>query len=90
MFVDEWVILATTAPLCSVTAVMNLVTLHRTAPRRFLPQEHHSTKTDLNEGINIPTPKETDHTLPIMFPDMGDISAGHNPATILTVIGAAV
>ena len=44
LFVDEWVILATTAPVHSVTAVMNLATLQRTAPTRFLPQEHHATK----------------------------------------------
>ena len=79
---DEQVILAASASMCSVTAVMNLVTLHRTAQTRFLPQEHHTTKTDLIQGIDIPTSKGKDHIPPIMVPDMGDISANHNPTTI--------
>ena len=41
-FVDEQVILATTAPIYSVTAGMNSATLHKTAPTRFLTQEHHT------------------------------------------------
>ena len=69
---------------------MNLATLHRTVPTRFLPQEHHATRTDLIQGINISTPKGTDHTPPILVPDMGDISAGHSPATIPTVTKATV
>ena len=89
-FVDKQVILATTAPMPSVMAVMNLATLHRAAPTRFLPLEHHNTKTDLIQGINIPTPKGTDHTPPIMIPDMGDILAGHSPITIPTVTEAAI
>ena len=40
--------------LHSVTAGMNLATLHRTAPTRFLPQEHHATKKDFIQGIDIP------------------------------------
>ena len=32
-FVDEWVILAATALVHSITAVMNLVTLHKIAPK---------------------------------------------------------
>ena len=36
-----------------------------------IPQEHHVSKTDLIQGINIPTPKETDHTPPTMITDMG-------------------
>ena len=56
LFVDEQVILAATSPMCSVTAAMNLVTLHWTAPPRFLPQEHHATKTDFIQGIDIPAP----------------------------------
>ena len=47
LFVNEWVILAATALMHSVTAVVNLATLHRTATTRFLSQEHHATKTDL-------------------------------------------
>ena len=73
----------------SVTAVMILATLHKTAPTRFLPQEHHSTKTGLVPGHNTPTHKGTDHTPPTRGRDMGDISAGHNHANIPTVTGAA-
>ena len=39
--VDRQVILATTALMPSVMAVINLATLPRTAPTRFLHQEHH-------------------------------------------------
>ena len=46
-FVHKWVILATTALIHSVTDVMNLATLHRTALTRFLHQEHHATNTGL-------------------------------------------
>ena len=77
LFVDAQVILATTALLPSVMAVMNLATLYRTVPTRFLSHEHSTIKTDLIQGINIPTPKGTDCTPPIMVPDMGDISVGH-------------
>ena len=89
-FVDKQVILAATAMMCSVIGAMSLATLHRIAPTRFLPQEHHTIKTDLIQGINISTPKGTDHTLPIMVPDMGEISAGHSPMTILTLTGTGV
>ena len=51
----------TTAPVHSITAVMNLATLHKTAPTRFLPQEHHATKTGLIPGHDTPTPKGRDH-----------------------------
>ena len=61
LFVDEQVILATTSQMPSAMAVINLATLHRSAPR-FLCQEHHAIKTDLIHGIDIPTPKGTDHT----------------------------
>ena len=81
LFVDEQVILATTALMPSVMAVMNLDTLYRTVPTRFLHQEHHASKTDLIQGINTPTIEGTDHT-PIMVPDIGDISEGHSPPTI--------
>ena len=53
LFVDEWVILATTAPMYRVTARMNLATLHKTVPTRFSDQEHHATKTDLIHSIDI-------------------------------------
>ena len=71
-------------------AVMTFATLHRTTPTRFLPQEHHTTKTDLVQGINIPTSKGTDHTPPIMVPDIGDILAGYSPTTIKTMTEAAI
>ena len=77
MFVYEWVILAATVLMCSVMAVMDLANLHRTAPARILPLKHHATKTDLIQGIDIP--RGTNHTLPIVVPDMGDISTNHNP-----------
>ena len=90
LFVGKQVILATNAPIYSVTAAMNFTTVHRTAPTRFLPQEHHATKTDLIQGIGIPTTKGKNHTPPVMVPVMGDISANHNPAAIPTVTRAAV
>ena len=74
LFVDEWVILATTVSMCSVMTVMNHATLHRTAPTRILPHEHYTTKTDLIQVMDIPTPKGTDYTQPIMVQDIGDIS----------------
>ena len=76
LFVNEQVILAATAQVPSVMAVMNLATLHRTASTRFLPEGNHTTKTDTIQGIDIPTSKETYHTPPIMVSDMADISAG--------------
>ena len=90
LFVDEQVILAATAQMPSVMAVLNLATLHRTAPTRFLPWEHRTTKTYLVQGINIPTPKGPDPTPPTMVPDMGYILAGHSPTVIPTTIEAAV
>ena len=81
--------MATTALMPTVMAVMNLAIFHRTAQTRFLHQEHHATKTYLIQGIYAPTTKGTDHT-PIMFPDIGDISADHSPAAIPTVTEAAV
>ena len=88
LFVDEWVILDATALMCSVMAMMNLATLHRTGPIRFLSQEHHATKTDLIQGINISG--EIDHIPPIMVPDIADISANHIPTAIPIVKEAAV
>ena len=73
----------------SVTAAMNLATLHKTAPTKFPHQAHHTTRTDINQDINIPTSKETDHLPPTMVTDMGDISIEHNHTAILTMTGAA-
>ena len=72
LFVDAQVILATTALMPSVMAVMNLATLYRTAPSRFLPQEQQVTKAHLIQGIDTPRTKGTDH-IPIMVPDIGGI-----------------
>ena len=90
LFVDKQVILATTAPVPSAMAVMNLATLHRTVPTRFLPQVHHATKINLIQDINIPTPEGTDHTPLITVPDTEDVSAGHSPTTIPKAKEAAV
>ena len=60
--VSEQVILAATAPMCSFTVAMNLCHFAQNSPTRFLPQEHHAPKTDLIQGIDIPTLKGTDHT----------------------------
>ena len=89
LFVDEQIILAATVPMCSVTAAMNLATLHKTAPTRFLPQECQATKTGIIPGHNTPTPEGTGHTPPTMDADMGDISAGHSHTAISTMTGAA-
>ena len=89
MSVDEQVIFAATALMSSIVAVMNLATLPRTAPITFLHQEHHATMADLVQGINTPTTRGTDHT-PIMAQNIGDISAGHSPASIPTMAEAAV
>ena len=82
-FVDVQVILAATGPMHSVTAVMNLATLHKTFPTRFLCQEHHTTKKGLIQYHNTPTCKKTDHTALTMGTDMGDISTNHNHAAVL-------
>ena len=82
--------MATTAPICSVTAVMNLATLYRTAPTRSLPQEHHAGKTDVTQGIDIPTLEGTGHTPTIMVPHMADISAGQSPAAVPSMTAVAV
>ena len=73
----------------NVKAVMNSATLHRTDQTTFLLLEHHATKTDLIQSIDMPTLKGTDHTSPIMVTDMGDISTNHNHVAIPTVMGAA-
>ena len=90
LFVDKKVILAATALMPSVMAGMNVATLCKTAPTRFLLQEHHATKTDVIQGIDTPTTEGTDHAPPIIVPNMGDISAGQSPSTIPTVTEAAV
>ena len=70
-------------------AVMNLATLPRTVPTRFLQQECHATMANHTHGINTPITGWTGHT-PIMAQDIGDISAGHSPVLIPTVTEAAV
>ena len=57
LFVNEWIILAATTPVPSVTAEMNSITLHNTAQTRFLYQEQHTTKTSLIQGHDTPTPE---------------------------------
>ena len=81
LFMDEQVILATTTLMCSVTAVMNFPTFHRTA------QTLHHQERSL-QGINIPTLKGTDHIPIIMVTDMGDISTSHNHITAPILTGA--
>ena len=76
-------------PDMQFTAVMNLATLHMTAPTRFLHWEHHTTKTGVIPGHNTMKPKETDYTQPTMGTDMGDISTNHNDATFPTMTEAA-
>ena len=82
--VDAQVILATTALLPSVVAVMNLAIFSKTVPTTFLHQEHNVTTEDLIQGIHTPTTGGTDHT-PIMVTDIGVITADHSPAPICTV-----
>ena len=86
--VDEQVILAATVLMPSVIAVINLATLPRTAPTRFLHQEHHTTLEYLTQGINTPTTGETDPT-PIIVPAIGDITVDHSPTPIHTTTEAA-
>ena len=90
LFLDQWVILAATAPVCNVTAVMNSAILHEIAPTRFLYQKYHTTKTDLIQGHDTPVFKGTYHTPPTMDTHMGDISTDHNHTTISTTTEAAV
>ena len=90
LFIDEQVILAATATMPNAMSMMNFATLHRTAPTRFLPQKLHTTKPDLVQGINVPTLEGTDHIPSITVPDMGNISAGHSPAAVPTIIEAVV
>ena len=88
---NKWVILATTVQIPSVMAVMNLAsTLYRIAPTRFLPLEHHTAKTDLVHGINIPTSKGTGHSPIFMASDIGDVSTGCSPTTVPNMTEAAV
>ena len=63
LFVDSQVILATTFPVPSVTAVMNLATLHKTVETRFLSQENNATRTGLIPAHDTPTCKGTDNNL---------------------------
>ena len=87
LFVDEQVNLAATVLMPSVMAVMNLDTLHRTSPTRLLHQECHATMADFIQGIDTLATRGIDHT-PIMAPDIGYFSAGHNPAPTTTVTEA--
>ena len=88
LFVDKQVILPATALMPIVMAVMNLDTLPRTAPTRFLYQECHTTTADFILGMVTPTTR-IDHT-PIMVPHREDISTGHSPTPIPTMTEAAV
>ena len=81
-FVDEWVILDTTAPVHGVTTAVSSATLQRTTASRFLGQEHHATKTGLVQGSDTPTPKGTDHTPSTMGTYMGDTLTDHNHTAI--------
>ena len=76
LYVGTHVILATTVLMPSAIALMNVTILCRTAPTRFLPQEHHTTKIDLVQGIDTPTAQGTGHTS-IMVPDISARSQSH-------------
>ena len=89
LFLNRHAILAATSPMHSVTAVINLATLHKTSPIRFIPQEHHVTWTDLIPGDDTPTSKDIYHNLPTMDTDMGGISTDHNCIPNSTVSRAA-
>ena len=89
LFVDEQATLDATAPVHSVTAAMNLATLQKTAPTKFLPLEYHAIKRGLIQGHNPPIPKGTDYTPCTMGTHMGEISTDHNHTTIPTRTGAA-
>ena len=87
--VDKQAILASSALMPSVMAVMNLATLLRTDLTRFLYQKQHATTAGPIQGINKFTTGGTGHTS-IMVSDIGDISAGHSPTFIPTVTEVAV
>ena len=57
LFVDVQVILAATALMPSVIAVMNLAILHRTAPTRFLHQNTTPPKQISYKALILPQPK---------------------------------
>ena len=86
--VDGQIILAATVLMPSVMAVINLVTLPRTAPTRFLHQEHHANTEDLIQSIDTPSTGETDHT-PIRVPNIGDSTTDHSPTPVHTIKEAA-
>ena len=90
LFVDKQVILAATVPmLCN--SFDEFGHFAQVCPDKIPASgTHHTTKTDLIQGIHIPTPKGTEYTPPIMVPDIGNISAGYSSATIPTVTEAAV
>ena len=87
--VDRQGIFPSTALMPSVMAVMNLVTLPRTARTKFLHQEHCATMADLITGIITTTTRGTDHT-PIMVTDIGDVIADHSPSHVHTMTEVAV
>ena len=78
-----------TALMPNIMAVMNLVTLPKAAPTKFLHQEHHATTADLIQGIITTTTIGTDHT-PIMVPHIGDDTADHRHAPIQVSTKVAV
>ena len=80
--VDGQVFLPTTAMMPYVMAVTNLATLPRTAPTKFLHQEHHTTTAGLILGIITTTTGGTEHT-PIMVPGIRDDTADHSQVTPL-------
>ena len=86
--VDRQIILAATALMPSVMAVMNLATLPQTTPTRFLHQEHCTTMADLIQGIHTPTTGGKDQT-PIIVQDIEDTIANHSPCPIHTTTEAA-
>ena len=86
--IDRQVTLATTALVLNVIIMMNLATLFRTVPTRFLHQEHHITTEDLIQGINTPTTGGTNQT-PTTVPDIGDITADHSLTPIHTTTEAS-
>ena len=63
--------------------------MYKTVPTKFLPQQHHSTRTGLVPGHGTPTHRGTDHTPPTMDTDMAGISTSHNHTQIPTMTGVA-
>ena len=89
LFVDEWVILVATAPMHSVTAVINLGTLHKTAPTRFLLKNTMPPRWISFKTLKYPYPKGQ-ITLHLLWSQIWEILTDHNPATIPKMRGTAV